>query len=59
MSWMLVAAVLLATAGLLVLGVLAIRLWQDVRALAKGVDTASRALAAAAEELADAGPSRA
>ncbi|MFE4515035.1 hypothetical protein ACFRMQ_12705 [Kitasatospora sp. NPDC056783] len=56
MSWMLVAAVLLATAGLLVLGVLAIRLWLDVRALAEGVDQASRALAAAAEELADAMP---
>ncbi|MGW3231856.1 hypothetical protein [Kitasatospora sp. NPDC001095] len=56
MSWMLVAAVLLATAGLLVLGVLAIRLWLDVRALAKGVDRASRALAAAAEDLAEAMP---
>ncbi|MEU1284648.1 hypothetical protein [Kitasatospora sp. NPDC005856] len=56
MSWMLVAAVLLATAGLLVLGVLGIRLWLDVRALAKGVDRASRALAAAAEDLADAMP---
>ncbi|MFE7528177.1 hypothetical protein ACFU7Y_21020 [Kitasatospora sp. NPDC057542] len=56
MSWMLVAAVLLATAGLLVLGVLAIRLWLDVRVLAKGVDRASRALAAAAEDLADAVP---
>ncbi|MER7582699.1 hypothetical protein [Kitasatospora sp. NPDC097691] len=59
MSWMLVAAVLLATAGLLVLGGLAIRLWLDVRALAKGVDTASRALAVAAEDLAAAVPSRA
>ncbi|GAB7186218.1 hypothetical protein ATKI12_6049 [Kitasatospora sp. Ki12] len=59
MSWMLVAAVLLATAGLLVLGVLAIRLWLDVRALAKGVDTAARALASAAEDLADAMPGRA
>ncbi|WP_262987063.1 hypothetical protein [Streptomyces sp. CBMA156] len=56
MSWMLVAAVLLATAGLLVLGVLAIRLWLDVRALAKGVDRAARALAVAAEDLADAVP---
>nr|BFD90174.1 hypothetical protein KitaXyl93_15340 [Kitasatospora sp. Xyl93] len=56
MSWMLVAAVLLATAGLLVLGVLAIRLWLDVRALAQGVDRASRALAAAAGDLADAVP---
>ncbi|MFF2661727.1 hypothetical protein ACFVUH_30730 [Kitasatospora sp. NPDC058032] len=52
MSWMLVAAVLLATAGLLVLGVLAVRLWMDVRALAKGVDAASRALAEAAGALA-------
>ncbi|KJY36276.1 MULTISPECIES: hypothetical protein [Streptomycetaceae] len=52
MSWMPVAAVLLVTAGLLVLGVLAVRLWLDVRALAKGVDTASRALAEAAEDLA-------
>jgi hypothetical protein len=58
MSWMLVAAVLLATAGLLVLGVLAIRLWMDVRALAKGVDAASRALTAAAGELASAVPNR-
>ncbi|MFB8241005.1 hypothetical protein ACFC58_31150 [Kitasatospora purpeofusca] len=52
MSWMPVAAVLLVTAGLLVLGVLAVRLWLDVRALAKGVDKASRALAEAAEDLA-------
>ncbi|HJD85534.1 hypothetical protein ABZX88_15070 [Kitasatospora aureofaciens] len=58
MSWMLVAAVLLATAGLLVLGVLAIRLWLDVRALAKGVDAASRALTEASAELAEAVPSR-
>ncbi|MFJ9949030.1 hypothetical protein [Kitasatospora sp. NPDC091207] len=58
MSWMLVAAVLLATAGLLVLGVLAIRLWLDVRALAQGVDTASRALAEAAGDLAAAVPGR-
>ncbi|WP_327675937.1 hypothetical protein [Kitasatospora sp. NBC_00458] len=58
MSWMLVAAVLAATAGLLVLGVLAVRLWLDVRALAKGVDTASRALAEAAGELAAAAPGR-
>ncbi|MFI2611856.1 hypothetical protein [Kitasatospora sp. NPDC018619] len=56
MSWMLVAAVLLATAGLLVLGVLGIRLWLDVRTLARGVDTASRALAAAAGDLAEAVP---
>ncbi len=58
MSWMLVAAVLLATAGLLVLGVLAVRLWLDVRALAKGVDAASRALAGAAEDLAASVPVR-
>ncbi|MFC5662768.1 hypothetical protein ACFP3U_07185 [Kitasatospora misakiensis] len=58
MSWMLVAAVLLATAGLLVLGVLAVRLWLDVRALAKGVDAASRALAEAAEDLAASAPGR-
>ncbi|MFH8382181.1 hypothetical protein ACH4E7_14705 [Kitasatospora sp. NPDC018058] len=58
MPWMLVAAVLLATAGLLVLGALAIRLWMDVRALAKGVDAASRALAEAAGELASVVPSR-
>ncbi|MGW2372526.1 MULTISPECIES: hypothetical protein [Kitasatospora] len=58
MSWMLVAVVLLATAGLLVLGVLAIRLWLDVRALAKGVDAASRALTEAAGELAAAVPNR-
>ncbi|GAA2235619.1 MULTISPECIES: hypothetical protein [Kitasatospora] len=51
MSWTIVAAVLLATAGLLVLGVLACRLWLDVRALAREVDTASRTLAAAAGEL--------
>ncbi|MFB7668736.1 hypothetical protein ACFC1R_33255 [Kitasatospora sp. NPDC056138] len=52
MSWTIVAAVLLATAGLLVLGALACRLWLDVRALAREVDAASRALAAAATELA-------
>ncbi|MFJ1705089.1 hypothetical protein [Kitasatospora sp. NPDC088346] len=52
MQWIIVAAVLAATAGLLVLGVLACRLWLDVRALAREVDTASRALAVAAEDLA-------
>ncbi|MFE0460122.1 hypothetical protein ACFW1A_12830 [Kitasatospora sp. NPDC058965] len=52
MPWTLMAAVGLATAGLLVLGVLAVRLWADVRALARQVDGASRALAAAGEELA-------
>ncbi|GHH74626.1 hypothetical protein [Kitasatospora indigofera] len=54
MSWTLVAAVLLATAGLLVLGLLAGRLWLDVRVLAREVDTASRALAEAAGDLAGA-----
>ncbi|GAA2749202.1 MULTISPECIES: hypothetical protein [Kitasatospora] len=52
MPWIIVAAVLLATAGLLVLGVLACRLWLDVRALAREVDSASRALAAGARDLA-------
>ncbi|WP_199922985.1 hypothetical protein [Streptomyces sp. NRRL B-24484] len=51
MPWTLTAAVLLATAGLLVLGVLAVRLWADVRSLAREVDSASRALAAAAADL--------
>ncbi|WP_371482811.1 hypothetical protein [Kitasatospora sp. NBC_00315] len=55
MSWTLVAAVLLATAGLLVLGLLAVRLWLAVRVLAREVDTASRALAEVAGELAEAG----
>ncbi|MFI6446868.1 hypothetical protein [Kitasatospora sp. NPDC050543] len=58
MSWTLVCAVLLATAGLLVLGVLACRLWLDVRALAREVDGASRALAEAAGQLAAAAPVR-
>ncbi|MGW6914933.1 hypothetical protein ACWGB8_14145 [Kitasatospora sp. NPDC054939] len=58
MSWMLVAAVLLSTAGLLVLGVLAIRVWLAVRALAQGVDAASRALADASAELAASLPVR-
>jgi hypothetical protein len=52
MPWTLMGAVGLATLGLLVLGVLALRVWVDVRGLAKQVDTASRALAGAAEELA-------
>jgi len=56
MSWTIIAAVLSATAGLLVLGTLACRLWLDVRALAREVDSASRALAAAAGELT--GPAR-
>ncbi|MER8184195.1 hypothetical protein [Kitasatospora sp. NPDC094015] len=52
MEWIVIAAVLTATAGLLVLGVLACRLWLGVRALAEQVDTASRALAEAAGALA-------
>ncbi|WP_181442424.1 hypothetical protein [Streptomyces tateyamensis] len=51
MPWTLMAAVGLATAGLLVLGVLVVRLWVDVRALAVQVDGAARALAAAGEQL--------
>ncbi|MFG2823230.1 hypothetical protein ACGFX4_27860 [Kitasatospora sp. NPDC048365] len=51
MTWILTAAVLLTTAGLLVLGVLACRLWLDVRTLAREVDTASRTLAAASRDL--------
>ncbi|MFJ8042182.1 hypothetical protein ACIRBX_16935 [Kitasatospora sp. NPDC096147] len=51
MPWTVVAAVLLSTAGLLVLGVLAARLWLDVRALAREVGTASRAVTEAAERL--------
>ncbi|MFE1322605.1 hypothetical protein [Kitasatospora phosalacinea] len=44
MNWTLVGAVLLSTAGLLVLGVLALRLWLDARALAREVDGAVTAL---------------
>ncbi|GAA1149289.1 hypothetical protein F4556_001002 [Kitasatospora gansuensis] len=51
MPWTMTAAVLLATAGLLVLGALAGRLWLDVRSLAREVDAASRALAEAAGQL--------
>jgi hypothetical protein len=51
MTWILLAVVGLATAGLLVLGVLAMRVWLDVRGLAGQVDAASRALAGAAEEV--------
>ncbi|WP_157531361.1 MULTISPECIES: hypothetical protein [unclassified Kitasatospora] len=51
MSWTVIAAVLLATAGLLVLGALACRLWLDVRSLAREVAGASRALADAAGQL--------
>ncbi len=50
--WPVLAAVALATAGLLVLGVLAIRLWRDAAVLAREVDAAARALAAASGELA-------
>ncbi|MEU5385031.1 hypothetical protein AB0O31_18615 [Kitasatospora cineracea] len=49
MNWTLVGAVLLSTAGLLVLGVLALRLWLDVRALAREVDGAVGALQRAGE----------
>ncbi|MGF1431240.1 hypothetical protein [Kitasatospora sp. LaBMicrA B282] len=52
-TWLLMAAVGLATAGLLVLGVLGLRLWLDVHGLAKEVDAASRALTEAAGELGD------
>ncbi len=45
------AAVGLGTAGLLVLGVLSMRLWLDVRVLSREVDTASRTLAEACGEL--------
>ncbi|MEV4555655.1 hypothetical protein AB0K51_01510 [Kitasatospora sp. NPDC049285] len=48
MSWTLVAAVLLSTAGLLLLGGLAARLWLDVRALAREVEGAVTALERAA-----------
>ncbi|WP_327070031.1 hypothetical protein OG500_30455 [Kitasatospora sp. NBC_01250] len=50
-TWVLMGAVGLATAGLLVLGVLGMRLWLDVRSLAKQVDGAAQALTGAAEEL--------
>lgn len=53
MSWTIIAAVLLATAGMLVLGVLAGRLWLAVHALGREVSRASRALADAAGELGD------
>ncbi|MFJ5880292.1 hypothetical protein [Kitasatospora cineracea] len=49
MNWTLVGAVLLSTAGLLVLGVLALRLWLDVRALAREVHGAVGALQRAGE----------
>ncbi|MEV4614742.1 hypothetical protein AB0K43_19390 [Kitasatospora sp. NPDC049258] len=52
MEWIVIAAVLTATAGLLVLGVLGCRLWLQVRVLAREVDGASRALAEAAGALA-------
>ncbi|WP_157536726.1 hypothetical protein [Kitasatospora mediocidica] len=51
MPWILMAAVGLGTAGLLVLGVLSMRLWLDVRVLSREVDTASRTLAEACGEL--------
>ena len=49
MNWTLVGAVLLCTAGLLVLGVLGLRLWLDARALAREVDGAVSALRRAGE----------
>jgi hypothetical protein len=58
MTWILLAVVGLATAGLLVLGVLAMRVWLDVRGLARQVDSASRALAGAAEEVSAAAAAR-
>ncbi|GAA1946555.1 hypothetical protein [Kitasatospora viridis] len=51
MTWILLAVVGLATAGLLVLGVLSVRVWAGVRGLAKQVDAASLAIASAADEL--------
>ncbi|AXI80626.1 hypothetical protein [Peterkaempfera bronchialis] len=51
MPWMIVGATGLATAGLLVLGWLGLRVWLDVRSLAREVDTASRALARSATRL--------
>ncbi|MFE9421411.1 hypothetical protein ACFYNO_00450 [Kitasatospora sp. NPDC006697] len=51
MTWILLAVVGLATAGLLVLGVLALRVWAGVRGLAKEVEAATAALSAAGEEL--------
>jgi len=48
-NWTLVGAVLLCTAGLLVLGVLGLRLWLDARALAREVDGAVSALRRAGE----------
>jgi hypothetical protein len=50
-TWAVIAAVLLSTAGLLVLGVLGARLWLDTHRLARAVSAASRALAEAAEEI--------
>ncbi|MDH6130870.1 hypothetical protein P3T37_000237 [Kitasatospora sp. MAA4] len=52
MPWILMAVVGLGTAGLLVLGVLAMRLWLDVRVLSREVDTAARTLTEACAELA-------
>ena len=49
MNWTLVGAVLLSTAGLLVLGVLSLRLWLDARALAREGDGAVTALQRAAD----------
>lgn len=51
MPWMIVAVTGLVTAGLLVLGWLGIRVWTDVRRLAREVDAATRAVAAASARL--------
>jgi hypothetical protein len=50
-TWYVIAAVLLSTAGLLVLGVLGARLWLDAARLARSVEGASRALAEAGGEI--------
>ncbi|MDH6109561.1 hypothetical protein P3T36_000332 [Kitasatospora sp. MAP12-15] len=52
MPWTIVAVVGLGTVGLLVLGVLGMRLWLDVRVLSREVDTAARTLTEACTELA-------
>lgn len=52
MPWTIVAVVGLGTVGLLVLGVLGMRLWLDVRVLSREVESAAGALTAACTELA-------
>lgn len=54
MPWVIVYAAVLATAGLLVLGWLAFRVWLEVRRLAREVDAAGRRMARAAGDLGDA-----